>query len=234
MRHILYLERRRAIAKALLPSLHQHYVVTMLGTRRDALQHLERHLPDIVLIDVAAMKFNVQRFCDDLRKIAPSLPIFLLLSETIKELPCAANGSLRQPFTPRKLLYWLNRALSQPEGQLPEWHGLQLDPQRGLLLWQEQQVPLTPKRAALMQAFFKIPEETWPRGRLMSEVWGTTYTGDTRTLEVHIYWLRRALRQLDAPFKIETRRGIGYRFVHLAEAAAPEDSDWDSRPTTEA
>ncbi len=216
LRHILYLERRRSIAKTVLPNLLRHYAVTMISTRREAFRHIEQHVPDLVLIDVAAMKFSVKRFCDDLRNIAPKLPIYLLLREDDGDrFPCAANGSLKAPFTPRKLLYWIERAFLPSDGQLQEWHGLQLDSQRGLLWWQERQVPLTPKRAALMQAFFRIPEETWPRGRLMYEVWGPNYAGDTRTLEVHIYWLRRALKQLEAPFKIETRRGIGYRLVYL-------------------
>jgi len=46
-------------------------------------------------------------------------------------------------------------------------------------------------------------------------VWGTSYLGDTRTLDVHIHWLRSALATLDAPFQVRTHRGVGYSLVSL-------------------
>jgi len=53
------------------------------------------------------------------------------------------------------------------------------------------------------------------RSLLMQKVWGTSYLGDTRTLDVHIHWLRSALATLDAPFQVRTHRGVGYSLVSL-------------------
>jgi DNA-binding response OmpR family regulator len=49
----------------------------------------------------------------------------------------------------------------------------------------------------------------------MKWVWGTEYMGDTRTLDVHIHWLRKSISQLGAPFAIETERGVGYKLIAL-------------------
>ena len=80
-------------------------------------------------------------------------------------------------------------------------------------MWHTRQIPLTPKQAALTLAFLRSPEETLSRARLMQEVWGTDYLGDTRTLDVHIHWLRKSLKQLQSPFVIKTLRGQGYQLV---------------------
>ena len=84
-----------------------------------------------------------------------------------------------------------------------------------MLIWDTRQIPLTPKQAALTLAFLRTPEVTLSRARLMQDVWGTDYLGDTRTLDVHIHWLRKSLKQLQAPFMLETLRGKGYQLIDL-------------------
>jgi DNA-binding response OmpR family regulator len=93
------------------------------------------------------------------------------------------------------------------------WRDLCLDTENRLLIWHDQRVPLTPKQASLAAVFLESPKVVVTREILMREVWGTDYMGDTRTLDVHIHWLRRALEQAEAPFVIETERGVGYSLV---------------------
>jgi DNA-binding response OmpR family regulator len=72
---------------------------------------------------------------------------------------------------------------------------------------------LTPKAADLLHVFLKHPGDILDRGFLMRQVWDTDYIGDTRTIDVHVRWVREAIEaDPTAPTHIVTVRGIGYRF----------------------
>ncbi len=80
-------------------------------------------------------------------------------------------------------------------------------------------IKLSPKEARLLAVLMQYPNEVVSRARLMREVWQIDYLGDTRTLDVHICWLRRKLEENPAdPRLILTRRGLGYR-LNVPEAA---------------
>jgi len=73
-------------------------------------------------------------------------------------------------------------------------------------------VPLTPLTAALLKELMAHAGEVVPRERLFCRIWQTDYTGDTRTLDVHISWLRKAIeKDPRRPRLIRTIRGVGYR-----------------------
>jgi len=76
---------------------------------------------------------------------------------------------------------------------------------------------LTPQLCRLLEVFMRNPDKILSRKCLMKEVWETDYIGDTRTLEVHICWLRKKLEDNPHhPCYLRTVRGVGYRFS-LAE-----------------
>ncbi len=77
----------------------------------------------------------------------------------------------------------------------------------------EQVHQLTPKQCRLLYTFMLHPGEILSREFLMREVWDTTYTGDTRTLEVHVRWIRKMIEHNPSrPQYLRTVRGVGYRF----------------------
>ncbi len=211
---ILLLSRRRTLRRALLPALQERYGVTCAGTRREALAALHAHPPVLVLVDVASLRFDLARFLEDARRDLPDLLCFLLLPDgaDVGSFP-HADVVLRQPFTVAQVVRRLERFLSRQSGDVLEWHGLKLDVGGRRLIWGTAQAVLTPKQTALAQAFLREPERLLTRARLMREVWGTDYLGDTRTLDVHIHWLRKALAKLGGTFAVETVRGKGYRLV---------------------
>ena len=221
---ILFLERHRTTKRALLPSLKRRYEVIVADTRRDAMRHFQEASPDLILIDVPGIRFSIERFCQDIRAQDTEVLLFMLLDPAtcIEEMP-SANGYLRHEIDVRQLLRRLDRLFPGHLGKTMEWEGLRLDPSEYLLIWKSQQVALTPKQTELMAAFLRSPEQTLSRARLMQEVWGTDFLEDTLTLSVHVHWVRKALRQLDVPFEIETRRGIGYRFNAVADEPPPEE-----------
>ncbi len=211
---ILFIERYRTVEARVLPALLQHYDVELVHGRREAMGTLEQHVPDLILVDVPSIRFDLERFCEDIKQRQIGISFFFLLGKGMRldRLP-RAHGFLRHEFTIRQLLNRLERILPEQTGELITWKGLQLNCTTNSLAWETEEIFLTPKQAALARVFINAPEALLSRAQLMQDVWGTDYLGDTRTLDVHIHWLRKALRSLKAPFCLETVRGRGYRLL---------------------
>lgn len=91
--------------------------------------------------------------------------------------------------------------------------GLSLNVAEGALSIHGERIHMTPKMCALLQVFMANREKVLTRQLLMGKVWETTYMGDTRTLDVHIHWLRKVLGDNSRkPLYLHTVRGLGYRF----------------------
>ena len=214
---ILFIVHNRAVETSLLIGLMQHYAVRVANLRRDALKYLAENEVDLLLIDVPSIRFDLTRFFDSMEKMDAICLIFLLLGKggRFDQAP-HADGYLRHPVTTRQLLRRLSRILPAHSGKIISWNGLSLDTSSQLLMWRGQLVPLTPKQAALAQAFLKQPDDLLTRTSLMQDVWGTSFMGDTRTMDVHIHWFRKALKQLGAPFSLVTQRRKGYLLRYLS------------------
>jgi DNA-binding response OmpR family regulator len=212
---ILFAVAYRTVERQLHPVLRRHYDLTSIRLRREAMQALEEGpLPDLVLIDVPSIRFDVTRFFESIETMELSVATFLLLGKGMRldQMP-KAHGYLRHPFSSRQLLARLRRVLPPTLHRTVEWCGLCLDTESNFLIWDERHAPVTPKVAALSRIFLTRPDEIITREELMKEVWGTDYMGDTRTLDVHIHWFREALTEVGAPFELMTKRSVGYYFV---------------------
>lgn len=211
---VLFLVAHRAVERRLCPSLDEHYDVTVVQLRREALQLIEAAPPDLLLVDVPSIRFDITRFFDALGGLMVPVTAFLLLGKGMRldQMP-QVNGYLRHPFSAQQLVRRLSRVMPAGSRETVDWSGLCLDTENRFLIWDGQQVPLTPKQMALALIFLSSPDCIVTRELLMKEVWGTDYMGDTRTLDVHIHWLRKALAQVQAPFVLKTERRAGYRLV---------------------
>lgn len=223
---ILFIVHNRAVERSLLTGLLQRYSVSVANLRREALKLLAENEVDLILIDVPSIRFDLIRFFESLKEIDAVSPIFLLLGKggRFDQVP-HADGYLRHPVTTRQLLRRLGRILPARSGELVSWKGLSLDTESQLLIWQGQRVPLTPKQALLALTFLRQPDRLLTRASLMQDVWGTSFLGDTRTMDVHIHWFRAALKQLDAPFSLVTQRRKGYYLRYF-----PPQNAADSNP----
>ncbi len=187
---------------------------------------LVSRLYDLVLVDVPSIRFSLERFSDDLRERLPGMLLFFLIGEeqSVTDMP-RAHDYLQHPFSERQLLNRLSRLLPEDVGEVIDWCGLQLDPVAHSLAFAMEETFMTPKQSELAHSFLNAPGELLTRARLMEEVWGTDFLGDTRTLDVHIHWLRKALKTLGGPFVIETVRGKGYKLLTTLEDEGDEADD---------
>jgi len=210
---ILLVEGARPAA-SLAPVLESKgYVIARASNAKEALTYARDAGPAIALVNAAALHTDGQRVCTELRAACPNLPIVIVVRHGIDpgKIECA-DAVLIRPFTTRKLLNRLGRLLPDTAGKVLELDGLILNLDTHLLHIGKIEHRLTPMKARLLEEFLRHPGKTLSREYLMKTVWQTDYAGDTRTIEVHVRWLRQIIEEDPArPKLLETVRGVGYR-----------------------
>ncbi|MBI5566298.1 MAG: response regulator transcription factor [Chloroflexi bacterium] len=210
---ILLVEGARP-ASSLAPVLEgKGYVVALASNGKEALNQVREAGPALALVNAATLHTDGQRLCVELREACTSLPIVMVVRHGIdpNKLDCA-DVVLVRPFTSRKLLNRIGRLLPDSAGEVLGSDNLVLNLNTHLLRVGRVEHRLTPMKARLLEEFLRHPGETLSREYLMKQVWQTNYTGDTRTIEVHVRWLRQII-EVDAaqPKLLKTVRGVGYR-----------------------
>jgi DNA-binding response OmpR family regulator len=178
-----------------------------------ALARLANGLPHLVIVDAASMRTSGKRICQSLRQHAEKLPIVLILDDgPYTNDKMGADVVLIQPFTLQKLINRMRPLIPAEPKDLLEAGALQLDVEQRLVRCQDRQVRLTPRLVTLLKILMEHPGELLDRKDLFRQVWDTAYTADTRTLDVHVSWLRQAVEEDPRhPKYIKTVRGAGYR-----------------------
>jgi DNA-binding response OmpR family regulator len=219
---ILFVERDVTRSDLLVPSLERKgYQVSLAHTRRQAVGRCRTVQPDILVVDVASFGSGGYDLLDAVRPGSNRAPTILLLEEDHAIAGSQAAAFMTPPFTSRKLLHRLRTvAETLPPRELQAGE-LVLDPVARVLSNGRSTFRLRPKEAQLLAFFMRNPGRVLSRREIMKEVWDTDYVGDTRTLSVHVRWLRQKIE--DEPSKprlLRTVRGVGYWFAP-AEALPP-------------
>jgi DNA-binding response OmpR family regulator len=213
--NILLIESGRASDPSFAPALEKKgYQVNIKHKVDRAISGPEdRPEPDLVILDAASMRTPGTRLCRKVRDKLNGVPIILVSPEgTRAESSTGASLILVHPFTARKLLNRVARLLPGDERYTLSAGPLKLNLAQRKVIAHGKEARLTPKQAKLLEVFIRNAGRLMTRKTLIRQVWHTDYTGDTRTLDVHISWLRRAI-EVDPkrPKLIRTIRGMGYR-----------------------
>jgi DNA-binding response OmpR family regulator len=210
---ILWVEGKRANSPSLIPTLRKKgYGIETVATGSEALTRLADFDPDLVVINIASMRTTGKRIVHSLREKAAGVPLLAILEDEKLVGNLEADVTLVLPFTVRKLLNRIIPLLPGDGEDLMHVGLIRLDTQRKRVRCQGRETTLTPRLAALLRFFLDHSGEALERERLFREVWNTEYTADTRTLDVHISWLREALEENPRhPQFLKTIRGVGYR-----------------------
>lgn len=212
---ILWVEGRWKSNPAFIPALIQKgFTVKRVTSGKEALKRLDKKNHHAVVIDAASMHTSGERICKALREVSDRLPILLISAkkwELDKDVDCA-NAVLVLPFTQRKLLNRLIPLLPGRSEDLIKAGPIQLNTATKFVVSNGRRTQLTPRLVRLLQMLIDHKGEMVERDTLFKKVWRTDYTGDTRTLDVHISWLRQAIeKDPQAPQLLKTMRGVGYR-----------------------
>lgn len=211
---ILLIESERANAPSFAPALEKKgYNVVTRHQVTAALSAAAEHKPDLVILDAASMKTSGTRMSRATRAKLDGVPIVLVAPPGTRSDPgSGASLTLIQPLTPRKLLNRVTRLLPGDERFNLEMGPIKLNLAQRKVRCRGRETRLTPKQAKLLEAFMHNPGRLMTRETLIRQVWHTDYTGDTRTLDVHMSWLRRSIEDdPKQPSLLKTIRGMGYR-----------------------
>ncbi|MGD8814416.1 MAG: response regulator transcription factor [Anaerolineales bacterium] len=213
---LLLIESSRASAPSFASALKKKgYAVSIHHKVDQALQAAEDDAPDLVVLDAASMSTSGTRMCRRTRAQLDGVPIILVSPEGTQ--PDRTNGAsltLVHPFTARKLLNRIKRLLPGDEKYTIQLGPINLNLAQHKVKCHGKETRLTPKQTRLLEVFMQNPGKLMTRKILLRQVWDTDYTGDTRTLDVHMSWLRRAIeRDPKQPGLIVTVRGMGYRLM---------------------
>lgn len=188
------------------------YLVTKTISGSAGLKVIDSVNPDIVIVDAASLRTSGVRICQSFRKADNDLPIILIVDKNTS-LPeiVDANLVLRLPFTVQKL-YNRTQAYQQTADKFVVQIGpIKLNTKTQLVTCNDRQTKLTPRLVEILRMLMRNKGKIVKRDPLFSKVWKTDYTGDTRTLDVHISWLRQAIEEdPHHPKLIRTVRGEGY------------------------
>jgi DNA-binding response OmpR family regulator len=211
---ILLVEGKKAEQPVFAAQLQKKgFTVFVVPNGSQAINKLAEITPDLLVVNAASLGTSGVRIVQSLReKQEERLPILLLVGADAIVEKTIADVVLTLPFTIQKLVNRIKPYLPGDGANIVHAGLLRLDLEHRRVRCLGKNARLTPRLVLLLQLLIEHRGEVVERETLFKRVWETDYTGDTRTLDVHISWLRRAI-ELDPnhPKFLHTVRGVGYR-----------------------
>ncbi len=225
---ILIVEDDADIAESLRYNLERERFRTVIagaGERALKLALDEKEAPSLILLDIMLPGMSGIELCRRLRSEKPTanIPIIMLTAKAteldkIRGLDRGADDYITKPFSVKEVIARIRAVLRRTESDEVETFesgNLKINFNDMRVFCSDNEVKLTRKEFALLTYLVKNSGRVATRETLLDNVWGYSYFGDTRTLDVHI---RRIRKKLDVCGKtIETVVGIGYRFAKSEE-----------------
>jgi two-component system, OmpR family, response regulator RegX3 len=226
MPKLLLVEDEKSIAEGLAITLEaEGFQVAWVKDGLDAIGAWERVRPDLVVLDLMLPGMSGTEICRTLRSRS-DVPIIMLTArdaevDRVVGLELGADDYVTKPFSTRELVARIKAILRRAPvhdldgDEVPvEAAGVRVDRARHEVRVDGEPVELPPKEFELLAVLVEHAGRVLTRDRLIDEVWGSDYVGDTKTLDVHVRRLRTRV-EVDAhqPRRIQTVRGVGYRFA---------------------
>ena len=210
---LLIIEGRHAEIPSFAPDLQKKgFDVHIAQNGGQAKSRLKQVSPSLVVVNAASLRSTGLRICQSIREYDPKLPIILILEKEKQVDKETADAALALPFTAQKLVNRIRPLLPGDGKNMVHAGPLKLDLEKRRVRCLNKNSKLTPRLIALLRLLMDKHGEVVERDALFKKVWETNYTGDTRTLDVHISWLRQAIEiDPDNPKFLKTIRGVGYR-----------------------
>jgi DNA-binding response OmpR family regulator len=232
---ILVVEDEPSLQETLVYNLEkQGYTVEAVGDGRAAIETARRMKPDLIVLDIMLPELDGFEVCKILRKES-SVPILMLTArddeiDRVVGLEVGADNYLTKPFSMRELLARVKAQLRRtgmlreemakiksPQADAPQevltFDNLEINLTRREVTLDGQVLALKPQEYDLLLFFAQHKGQMLSREFILERVWGWDYIGDSRTVDVHVRWLRQKIeKDAASPTRIVTVRGGGYRF----------------------
>ena len=201
---------------------------------REALTRFRASRPDLVLLDLMLPELSGVEVCRILRAES-AVPIIMLTArdgevDKVVGLELGADDYVTKPFSLRELTARIRAIFRRAEQQgakdgpppLLNLGRVQVDLAGHRVLRDGTAVPLKPKAFELLAFLVRNPGQVFTRDQLLERVWGYDYAGESRTVDVHVHWLRSELEEDPArPQLVQTVRGVGYVFRRQDASTGP-------------
>lgn len=192
-------------------------------TALDLIQHRKDTPYALIVLDLMLPGMSGLELCRRLRAAGDQTPILVVSArdhemDRVLGLEVGADDYLVKPFGMRELVAraraLMRRSYTQAApAQVLTQGKLRLYPEECRVTRDGQEVNLSPKEYRLLELFMQHPRRVWSRDKLLEQIWGHDYFGDSKTVDVHIRWLREKLEENPSePAYLQTVRGFGYRF----------------------
>jgi DNA-binding response OmpR family regulator len=228
---ILIVEDELSLRETLTYNLErQGYQIKTAVDGQAALDIARSFLPDLIVLDIMLPILDGFEVCQILRR-EMNVPIIMLTAkdeeiDRVIGLEIGADDYITKPFSMREFLARVKAQLRrirlikeemEPKTEFPKeilhFENLTLDLTRREILLNDLPLSLKPKEFDLLLFFARHRGHVLSRDLLLERVWGWDFSGGSRTVDVHVRWLREKIEQDPAkPVRIVTVRGVGYRF----------------------
>jgi DNA-binding response OmpR family regulator len=219
--HVLLVEDSNlSRSQSLLQGLEeQGYRVCVVHTPETAVARMRTLWPNLVVFNNANSSLALAIFQEDLAKVKLNVPSVIVATPNHVDIQTDANTTLISTDKLHHLPQSIKKVTSGQQNRFIRLTKLTIDCQEHQVLREEKRSALTPKEFKLLYLLIENQDQVLSRKIIMQQVWETDYLGDTRTLDVHIRWLREKIEANPSqPRRLITIRGVGYRFV-----AEPEE-----------
>lgn len=217
MNNILLIEDDTSIRELTVYDLeHAGYNVVSAVDGLDGLSKLSENKIDVIVVDLMMPKMNGFEFCEKIRETRKDIYIIVLTAlddeiTKLKMFDLGADDYISKPFSTRELVARIKVALKRTynfNNVAYIFKGLTLDTSKYIAIANDKELELTLKEFELLVYLIKYKNTAVSRDKLLTKLWGFSYDGDTRIVDVHIHKLRTKLD--DTNIIIKTKRGIGY------------------------
>lgn len=183
---------------------------------------------DVIILDLMLPLISGIEICRTIRKEGIFTPVIMLTAkdtevDRVVGLEVGADDYVTKPFSTRELIARVGANIRRTEmikiarenysDEIINIGNLIIDKPSRKITLNNQDISLRPREYDLLLHMASNPGRVFTRDQLLQQVWGYEYTGDTRTIDVHVRWLRRKIEKDPSnPILLQTIRGVGYRF----------------------
>lgn len=223
---ILLVDDEESIVESIEYALNQEgFEVVSAHNGQEALQKVQLEKPNLIVLDLMLPEISGLEVCRILRRERNEIPIIMLTAkgeeiDRVIGLEVGADDYLVKPFSLRELIARIRALLRRSKisdiddaaPQMHQYEDLEMNLTEHKVTVRGKQVELSPKEFKILAMLMSAPNKVFSREELLEQVWGLDFYGDTKTVDVHIRWLREKIEKDPSnPQYVQTVRGFGYR-----------------------